>query len=84
MARGEIYELLGQYNKSINEYLTSSEYALTAKSKNEIEWSVGRVFYKCRTGDVNHRKIINRVSWKKIQTMLKSLQDIKNSPVWCH
>ena len=86
MARGEIYETLGQYNKSINEYLTSSVFALTAKSRNEIEWSVGRVFYRCRTGDTNNRKIISRVSWNKIQAMLKLLQNNKKrkkSLVWC-
>jgi len=87
LARGKVYEGLGEYIQSINEYLRASKFALTASTRSHIRNQITKVLSVCR-GENGAQKPSwqtwhKKIPWQVVEQMLQQQMQNAIAPNWC-
>jgi hypothetical protein len=76
--RASTFSKMGEYERSLEEYLEASNFAYNAKWKNVVMWELGRILSLCRYGDEGHKR---RVPWDEVESMFQGRGE--KTEEWC-
>ena len=87
LARGKVYEGLGEYIQAINEYLRASKFEPTASTRRHIRNQITKVLSVCR-GENDAQKpswqtFHKKIPWQVVEQMLQQQMQNPIAPNWC-